>query len=260
MENTLNLDLFSDYSNIEKINKFKNRELKAKDIFKIIEIDKKTAYNFIKKYHYLKDAKFFSKFNYGLFLDNELVGCSTFSNPQGISAMKSWFGLENDNQDVLELSRLCMLPNLNGTNATSYLLGNSLKLLKKKNVKAVITLADDSRHIGSIYQVCNFKYYGLTDKKTDFYCIDGRVNPRGETKNLKGVWLPRTRKHRYCYILDNNLKCLLREYAKPNFGEINKYDCCNGKNIVFDKRHNEYFTCPKCSKKIEFINAKTIFA
>ena len=50
----------------------------------------------------------------------------------------------------------------------------------------------------------DFKYYGLTDKKTDFYTADGRVNPRGATKDIRGIWLPRTRKHRYAYVLDTN--------------------------------------------------------
>jgi hypothetical protein len=238
----------------ELIEEFKNRKVKAKSIFSIKEIDKSIAYDFIRKYHYLQDAKFFAKYSYGLFIGDVLVGCSTFSNPQGISAMKGWFGLSNSDQSVLELSRLCMLPILNGTNATSYLLGNSMKMLKNKNVKAVITLADDSRHVGSIYQVCNFKYYGLTDKKTDFFCSDGKVNPRGKTKDLRGVWLPRTQKHRYCYLLDNSLNVLIDEHERPNIDNINQYDCCNGSNEVFDKRFGEKYTCPKCTGEIKLIN------
>ena len=97
---------------------------------------------------------------------------ATFSNPQGNVALKGWFGLPNTDQSVLELSRLCVLPQLNGTNATSFLLSTSIRLLKKEGVRAVITLADDSRHSGSIYQVCNFTYYGLTDKKSDFFSSD----------------------------------------------------------------------------------------
>ena len=242
-----------------KIEAFKNREAKAKNTFVLSEIDKAVAYKFIAQYHYLKDAKFFAKYCYGIFIDNVLVGCATYSNPQGIVAMKSWFGLENDNQDVLELSRLCMLPKLNGTNATSYLLGNSLRLLKSKQVKAVITLADDSRHVGSIYQVCNFKYYGLTDKKTDFYTADGRVNPRGQTKDIKGVWLPRTQKHRYCYTLDESLVCLLKEQPKPNVGMINNYECCNKTNKVFDKRNKEWYSCPKCTNSISLLSGEGKF-
>ncbi len=250
-KNEIQLSMFSYTSNIdEKIDMFKNRQIKAKKTFVLKEINKSTAFDFISKYHYLKDAKFFAKYCYAIFIDDEIVGCATYSNPQGIVAMKSWFGLENDNQYVLELSRLCMLPSLNGSNATSYLLGNSLQLLKTHAVKAVITLADDSRHVGSIYQVCNFKYYGLTDKKTDFYVADGRINPRGQTKDLHGVWLPRTRKHRYCYTLDDSLICLLTEQKRPSTNATNNYDCCNGTLKVFDNRFKEWYSCPKCTSQI----------
>jgi hypothetical protein len=237
-----------------KIEAFKNREVRAKNVFTLREVEKTVAYSFVLEHHYLKEAKFFAKYCYGIFIDHVMVGCATYSNPQGIVAMKSWFGLENDNQDVLELSRLCMLPQLNGTNATSYLLGNSLKLLKSKEVKAVITLADASRHVGSIYQVCNFKYYGLTDKKTDFYTADGRTNPRGQTKDIRGVWLPRTQKHRYCYMLGDGLNCLLEEQIKPNASMINSYECCNQTNRVFDKRFKEWYSCPKCTNTISLLN------
>jgi hypothetical protein len=240
----------------EKVLLFKERKLKAKEVFTLKEITKKEAYNFILKFHYLGEAKFFSKYNHGIFIDDVLVGAATYSNPQGISALKSWFNLSNDVQDIVELSRLCVLPELNGSNATSYLLGNSIKKLKTVGVRAVITLADDSRHVGSIYQVCNFKYYGLTNKKTDFYTYDGRLNPRGETKDLRGVWLPRTRKHRYGYILDPTLKCILTEQDRPNILDTNFYNCCNKTNIVYDKRFNEWYTCPRCTGKLELLEPK----
>ena len=242
---------------IKTIEKFKNREVKAKSIFNLIQINKIEAYNFIKKHHYLKDAKFFSKYCYGLYINDMLVGCATYGNPQGTVTLKGWFGLPNSDQTVLELTRLCMLPSLNGTNATSYLLGNSIKKLKKNGIRAIITLADDSKHVGSIYQVCNFKYYGLTNKKTDFYRIDGKVNPRGKTKDSNGVWLPRTRKHRYCYLIDNNLEILLEECPRPNKNDINiyKHSCCNGENIVHDKRFDKYYTCPKCVGSIREITS-----
>lgn len=236
-----------------EIELFKTRQIKAKDIFNIKEIDKTIAYDFIKNYHYLGDAKFFAKFSFGLYIGDEIVGCATYTNPQGIVAMKSWFGLSNDNQEVLELSRLCMLPILNGTNATSYLLGNSIKMLKPKGVRAVITLADDSRHVGSIYQVCNFKYYGLTDKKTDFFAADGKINPRGATKDVQGVWLPRTQKHRYCYLIDKDLPILLEEQPRPTQETTKSYGCCNQTLKVFDNRFKKWYTCPKCTEKIEEI-------
>ena len=115
--------------------RFKNRECRAKDIFSIQEITKPQAYEFVRKYHYLGDAKFFCVKAFGLFFDktNELVGCATYSLPQGIDALKGWFSLGNSTKNIFELSRLCMLPELNGTNATSFLLGGSLKELNKQN-------------------------------------------------------------------------------------------------------------------------------
>ena len=95
--------------------RFKERDVKAKDIFRISEIPKNTAYNFVSQYHYLGKAKFFAIFSYGLFYEHDLIGVATFSNPQGNVALKGWFGLENTDQSVLELSRLCLLPELNGT-------------------------------------------------------------------------------------------------------------------------------------------------
>lgn len=216
-------------------------------------IDKSVAYNFIKKHHYLGDAKFFSKYAYGLFhKDGDLMlGVTTFSNPQGNVALKGWFGLPNTDQTVLELSRLCVLPQLNGTNATSYLLSGSIRLLRKEGIKAIITLADDSRHSGSIYQVCNFTYYGLTDKKSDFFRWDGKVNPRGATKEVQGVWIPRTRKHRYAYIIDKKLQCNYGEQVRPKKDQTNEYDCCGGTKQVFDKRFSKWYSCPKCDEMVE---------
>lgn len=244
--------------NNELIEQFKNREVKAKQIFVIDEISKTEAYNFVKEYHYLKDAKFFAMYSYGLFCENELVGCATYSNPQGAVALKGWFGLDNTDQTVVELSRLCMLPILNGTNATSYLLGNSMKMLKSHGIKAITTLADSFRHIGSIYQVCNFKYYGLTDSKTDFFTNnkDGKLlnNPRMSTKEVHGVWLPRTRKHRYCYILDKNLKPLYEEQPHPTQKYTISNECCFDNELVYDERFDEWWTCPKCCGKLEKVD------
>jgi len=68
------------------IERFKNREIKAKQVFTIREIDKRMAYNFVKRYHYLGDAKFFSKYSFGLYIDSVLCGVSSFSNPQGTNS------------------------------------------------------------------------------------------------------------------------------------------------------------------------------
>lgn len=243
---------------IKDLTAFKNREIKAKQIFSIREVDKHTCFEFVRKYHYLAEAKFFCVHGYGLYYRDEynteeMVGCATFSNPQGTVALKGWFGLKNDCNYVLELSRLCLLPCLNGTNATSFLLGNSMKMLKAHGIKAVITLADSSRHVGSIYQVCNFKYYGLTDKKSDFYTVDGMKNFRGNTNGRHGVWVERPRKHRYCYLLDKSLKVNYEEQTPPSVNEKYPLNCCGGTHKVYDARFGEWYSCPVCCGCIKLL-------
>ena len=57
---------------------------------------------------------------------------------------------------------------------------------------------------GIIYRSCNFKYYGLTDSKKDFYFADGTKHSRGSVKGVDGEWRDRTRKHRYLMVFDKN--------------------------------------------------------
>lgn len=232
------------------IDDFKNRVVKAKDIFEIREIDKVSAYNFVRKYHYLGDAKFFAKYSYGLYHELEIVGVATFACPQGSEALKGWFGLPNSDKTIMELTRLCMLPHLNGTNATSYLLGGAMRNLKTKGIRAVITLATSDRHVGSIYQVCNFKYYGLTSQKNDFWSFETQNKPRGKVRDLQGVWVAKPQKHRYAYIIDKQLKCKYIEQKKPSVDMIVPYSCCGGTKIVHDNRFGVDYTCPICTKRL----------
>lgn len=235
----------------EGIRQFVNREVKARKIFEIVSITKKTAYNFVKDNHYLKDAKFFSEKQYGLYFGESLMGVATYSRPQGNVTLKGWFGLSNQDNTVLELSRLAVVKELNGSNATSFLLRGSIKKLSKIGVRAVITLADSSRHVGSIYQVCGFRYFGLTDKKKDFYRFDGKKNPRGSTKSVRGVWVNRSQKHRYAVIMDKSLVCNYEEKEYPKQGEIEKVTCCFGKGKIWDNRFDEEWDCPVCNNKLK---------
>lgn len=243
----------------DDILKFRAHVLSAKNIFTIKRVCKNTCYEFVRRYHYLGDAQFMCEYGFGLYYRDEyntelMVGCATYASPQGTMALKGWFGLDNDCKYVMELTRLCMLPKLNKTNATSFLLGNTLKMLKKYGIRAVVTLADASRHVGSIYQVCNFKYYGLTDKKNNFFSIDGIKNPRGKSRDRHGVWIEKPRKHRYCYLLDKKIKVLYHEEKYPNANTTKTPNCCNGTKKVFDRRFQEWFTCPVCCGYIKLLN------
>ena len=239
---------------LERINRFKNREIKARDLFEIKEVSKKDAREIVKRFHYLGEKDFMFNISYGIFIkgEDEILGCAIFGMVGGNVALKGWFGVDNTHSnEYLELTRLVMNPILNGCNATSYLLGNAIKQIKKDypQVKAIVSLADNGLHNGAIYQACNFKYYGLTDKKTDFYVVgcEGKVKRCGTTKDKQGVWLPRSQKHRYLYIIDKNVKVNYKEEKYPKGNSMNiKPTCCNGTHVVYDKRFDKYYTCPKC--------------
>lgn len=238
--------------------------MSIKNRYKIVEITKKQAKELVSKYHYLGEKDFMFIVAYGI-IDSEtgeLLGCATYGRITGIVATKGWFGLSNSKEDsngLFELTRLVMNPKLNGKNFTSYLLGNSLRKLKQdKNARGVITLADTDLHIGYVYQSCNFNYYGITDYKTDFYAeFDNeqgfKLNPRGKTKDKNGVWLPRTRKHRYAILYDNDLKVQYEQKPYPKGKNEKNKDCCNGCKTVFDKRFGITYSCPRCTGELKII-------
>ena len=76
-------------------------------------------------------------------------------------------------------------------------------------------------------KIDNFKYYGLTDFKPDFWfeLPDGtyKKHSRGPTKGFKGIWLPRPRKHRYLMVYDKKLKTSWIEEPYPKGNNINYY-------------------------------------
>jgi hypothetical protein len=103
------------------------------------------------------------------------------------------------------------------------------QLRKDTNVRAILSYADSAFHNGYIYQATNFKYYGLTPKKRDFWFLldDGSYKKcqRGKIKGAEGEYRDRSRKHRYLIIFDKTLKCKWEEQPYPkgdNKGEYNK--------------------------------------
>jgi predicted GNAT family N-acyltransferase len=178
----------------------------------IKEITKQEARILISKYHYLGNKGFRSSVIYGLFENNILIGCAVY---HGISAPETavgCFGLKRTEQNGLwELGRLVLVPECNGKNYGSHLVGKSLRQLKHKyKARAVISYADSSLHNGGIYRACNFIYCGLSTKKKDFY-INGIKQERGKTKGIEGgAWKDRPQKHRFIIIYDKKLKNKLK--------------------------------------------------
>lgn len=210
-----------------------NKKMKEFDTkYQVQTISHAEADAFLIRHHYLAQQGngFVCKTAHGLF-DKQLhlIGCITWG---GVSVFQTLIGCFDgyerfsDQEGIWELTRLAMDDRKKEPNLTSWFVSHSIKKLRKENnVKAIISYADSAYHHGYIYQATNFKYYGLTAKKTDFFEIgqDGKRRQvwRGPVKDLNGEWVDRTRKHRYMIIYDKSLKTKWKEepYPKGNNDE-----------------------------------------
>jgi len=191
-----------------------------KSDFYIDKVTKKQSEELLLKYHYLKDISkgFKSGYNYGLFKNNEfsplniggLQGVCIFTGLPVPEVAKGAFGLErHEQQGLFELSRLCIRPDTQSSeyNITSWFVSKAIRQLRRDTeVKAILSYADNDYHSGTIYRACNFKYYGLTDRKKDFYYSDGTKHSRGKVKGYEGEWKERSRKHRYLMVFHKQLQ------------------------------------------------------
>ena len=172
-------------------------------------------------FHYLKDeSKDFkvSPYSYGLYRNSVTnilhvggcLGCVIFTKIPVPEIAVGAFGLQRNEQEGLyELSRLCIHPNIQKEeyNITSWFVSRCIKRFRKDaRVRCILSYADANHHSGIIYRACNFKYYGLTDLKKDFYYADGTKHSRGSVKGVDGEWKERSRKHRYLMVFDKDLQ------------------------------------------------------
>jgi hypothetical protein len=186
-----------------------------KEDFSIERIDKATSAEILLKYHYLKDISkgFKSGYNYGLFHNTNLVGVVIFTGFPVPELAKGMLGLERTEQDGLfELSRLCLEPVIQKEehNLSSWFVSRAIRQLRKDtDVKVILSYADNDFHSGTIYKACNFKYYGLSALRKDFWILqdDGSYtkHSRGKTKGIAGEWRPRSQKHRFVLVYDKNM-------------------------------------------------------
>ena len=180
-------------------------------------------------YHYLVDQSkgFRSGFNYGVGSDNELQAVCIFHNPSVPEVVQGCFGLDRAEQNgIFELGRLIKNPSTNKDFILSKFVATAMKQLRQDTeVKAILSYAGSRYHSGYIYQALNFKYYGLTTQKSDFWfeCEDGNYikHTRGPVKDAKGEWRLRPRKHRYLLVYDKELKVRWVEQKYPKGDNTN---------------------------------------
>jgi hypothetical protein len=201
----------------------------VKEDFYIDNVKKCEVRDLLNTFHYLKDeSKDFkvSPYSYGLYRNSvtdvlHVGGCLGVCIFTGLPVPEiavGAFGLQRHEQEGLyELSRLCVHPDVQREeyNITSWFVSRCIKKFRKDTkVKAILSYADSSHHSGIIYRATNFKYYGKTDPKSDFWIeqSDGSYikHSRGPIKGLRGEWRERSRKHRYLMIFDKELEKKLK--------------------------------------------------
>lgn len=179
---------------------------------------------------------------FGMFVNQQLVGVCTFGVPASRPLCIGIAG-EKNAHNVLELNRLCFLPDQNKKNYASFLVSQSLKQLP--NGTFVVSYADTAwTHVGYVYQATNFYYSGLSAKRNDVYQPDG-LHPRAYDKNNHSdLMQTRSRKHRYIYLVGNKStkKRMLKELNYPVSRNYPKGD---------EVRYNT--ENPKAKNKIEII-------
>ena len=170
------------------------------------EIAGTSTHNLILNNHYARRIPQIV-YSFGLYEDDELVGCVTYGRPSTPQVAKSVY--PENTKLVYELNRLVVITDKK--NAASYLVGNSLKKLDVGLV--IVSYADGAfGHVGYVYQATNFYYAGLVKAHDSEYIWNGKKyhprvlnhmginNPVQWSKEVGAKKLPIIAKHRYVYI------------------------------------------------------------
>lgn len=182
------------------------------DKFTVRAIERNDCAEFILDIHYARRWPSIS-WAFGLFDGDALVGVVTYGTPFSCTLRTGVAG-PNFADKVIELNRLCLRDN--APNQASLLVGRSLRMLPPE--KIVVSFADTERgHVGYVYQATNFRYFGLSAKRTDWK-VKGMEHLHGQTISdiVRGAenraaalrerfgddfyLQPRPRKHRYIYV------------------------------------------------------------
>lgn len=194
-------EIFKDKNyHIDKTNYFKNKNIQ---IFHIWEDDWKSKEDIIKSvikskmgiYEniiYARNCKFVeisnleskkflnenhlqgwcvSKYRYGLLYNNELISVLTFGKE------RLNLGIKKANLENLELLRFSIKKNFKIIGGFSKIMKNSIKLLKNKNIKKIITYSDASTFNGHVYLKYGFEYLKLTEPGFN-YIVNGKRENR----------------------------------------------------------------------------------
>ena len=190
-------------------------------MYSITLCSKKDVLPLLQTYHYLSKISrgFKTKFNIGLKYEGKIIGACIFTGFPVPELAKGCFDLERHEQEGLwELSRFVLHPEHQSKehNLATWFMSRAIKELRKREVvRAILSYADNDKHSGVIYAASNFKYYGLSAVKKDFWIkqSDGsfKKHSRGKTRGVEGEWRLRSQKHRFLLTFDKKLQCCWQE-------------------------------------------------
>jgi hypothetical protein len=179
------------------------------------------------KNHYLHSFPGCTELCFGAFSGNRLLGAITF----GAGPTNSFRLIEGAKpDDCLTFTRLWLSSEL-PTNSESRVIAVCLRYLKKyTRLKFIVTYADPTQgHVGTIYQATGWIYTGLSEAMPKFDLGDGiprhsrSLSHAFGSHSLKyfsdcglGVKvLPQLPKHRYIYLLDQDLRIKITALILP---------------------------------------------
>lgn len=172
-----------------------------KERYKVIEVSFNEVKPFILNIHYAKRMPQVI-YKYGLFENDDLVGVATYGRPVNYRICEGICGIDNKDK-VYELNRLVLLNNK--YNEASILISKSMKLVPQPSI--ILSYADTSRHIGTIYRACNFYFIGETEPKVDY------VSNKHHRHSIGVKRVRRSIKYRYVYFTGSKKQ---RRYFKES--------------------------------------------
>jgi len=243
------------------------------------EMSKSLAKALIKKNHYSKTwYHTFGKINYGLYVDNKLLGVASFGS---LKVPKSFNKLSEDitKDQILELNRL-WIDDCLGKNSESAFIALCLKSIKANyDIKIIQSFADGRLGCGTIYKASNFKYYGYHE--TEFFedtktgkvyheqIFHNSTRPLVITNNLlmiNGQFKKfSTKTYRYIYLLDKKCKIRLRELPYPIYEkgltEIDwKQDTAKNLHYIENAIKYMFYKLGKSYFEVEYNNRKYYYS
>lgn len=167
-----------------------------------------TAQDMVRRLHYAKGGSNTATDVHGLFRKGSDVcmGVAWWLPPTKVACLS----VHEEWKKVVSLTRLVLEPSV-PTNGASYLLGQSVKILRREGRwKALVTYADESQgHTGKIYQDSNWTYVGRTGPYPRWEDSSGkqvavkatRSRTKAEMEALGHRKVGSFHKHKYVYFL-----------------------------------------------------------